>query len=152
MTLGRGLASVGRVVVVSFGVCVVSEGACRVGLPFLASWSAFVRRCNGRAFLRRIPSAAGDHGRDPIDLADAIEDDFGAAVIDLDRSVDLDRLAGQPSHVANIFQIVREDNDGEWTRQLIFAEIEEVDALFFDSYAKDFASYAFGFSDVLAGS
>ena len=93
----------------------------------------------------------GNHRRAPIDLADATENDFGAAVIFLHRSVDLDRLSNQPSHVANVLQIVLEDNDREWTRQLIFTEIEKVNALFSDSYANDFASYAFGFSDVLTG-
>ncbi len=93
----------------------------------------------------------GNHRRAPIDLADAAENDFGAAVIFLHRSVDLDRLSNQPSHVANVLQIVLEDNDREWTRQLIFTEIEKVNALFSDFYANDFASYAFGFADVLTG-
>lgn len=90
-----------------------------------------------------------DHRRAAFDLSDSSENDFGPAVVGLDAASDLDGAADQTAYVPNIFQIVSEDNDREWTRHLVFTEVEEVNSFGADFHPHHFAGYAFGFSDVL---
>ena len=92
-----------------------------------------------------------DHRRAAFDLSDSSENDFGPAVVGLDAASDLDGAADQTAYVPNIFQIVSEDNDREWTRHLVFAEVKEVNSFRPDFHSQYFAGYAFGFADVLAG-
>ena len=92
-----------------------------------------------------------NHGGAAFDLADAVQDDFGAAVVGFEGSVDFDGAAGEAADVADVFQVVRKDDDCEGTRHLVFTEIEEVDTFGADFYADDFSRHAFGFSDVLSG-
>lgn len=91
-----------------------------------------------------------NQGSASADLADAVQDDFGAAIVELDQSVNFNGAAGQAAHVADILQIVGEDHDGEGACHLIFAEIEEVNAGRVDFDAQDFAGHALGFAHVLA--
>jgi hypothetical protein len=95
------------------------------------------------------------HGRDQGgsfgDLADAVEDDLGAAVIQLDRAVNLDGAAFEAADVAYIFQVARKDYDREGTRSLFATESDKVHA-FGSNFHMDYASDdAFSFADVLAG-
>ncbi len=85
------------------------------------------------------------------DLADALEDYFGAAVVELDGSVDFDRAAGEAAHVADISQVGREDHDREGAGELILAEVEEVDTFRSYLHADYFSNYAFRFADVMGG-
>ena len=55
----------------------------------------------------------GDQGGSPSDLADALQDDFGATVIELDGAADFDGPSDEAADVAHIFQVRREDHDRE---------------------------------------
>jgi hypothetical protein len=70
---------------------------------------------------RNYGSAAGD-------LADAVQDDFRAAAVQFDVSLNLDGAARQTADVASIFQSGSEDHHRERARHLILAEVEKVDA------------------------
>jgi hypothetical protein len=84
------------------------------------------------------------------DLADAVEDDFGAAVVDLDGSVNFDGAALQAANVANIFQAGRKDHDCEGAGNLIFTEVKEMNSLRTYFYFEDFPGNALGLADVLS--
>ena len=92
-----------------------------------------------------------DEGGTACDLADAVEDDLSAAVVEFYRTMDFDGAACEAADVADIFQVVGEDDDREGTSHLIFAEVEKVDAPRADLYPKDFTGYALVLADVLAG-
>jgi hypothetical protein len=91
-----------------------------------------------------------DHRRSAGDLADAVEDDLGAAVVKFDGSVNFDGTAGEAADVADILQAGREDHYRERAGHLVFAEVEEMDALRTYFYFEDFSGDAFGFANVLA--
>src|SRR5579862_7814782 len=93
----------------------------------------------------------GNEGRSGGQLADAVEDDFGAPVIELDRAVNFDGLAGEAADIADVFQIGSKHDDGERAGHLIFTEVDEVNALRSDFHAYHFAGDAFGLADMLAG-
>lgn len=61
----------------------------------------------------------------PMILADASEDDFGAAVGELDGAVDFDRAAFEPANITHIFQVVREDDHEKRAGDMVFAKIEK---------------------------
>lgn len=92
-----------------------------------------------------------DHGRAAFDLADAVENDLGAAVVHFHGAADLDGTSREAADVAHILQIIGEDHDGEGAGHLVFAEVEEVDTLiaYLDSYHA--SGDAFGFADVPGG-
>ena len=92
-----------------------------------------------------------NQGGSSSDLADAFEDDFGAAVVEFDGSADFDGAAGETADVSYILQIVGEDDYREGAGHLVFAEVEEVDAFGADFDAEDFAGHALGFAYVLSG-
>ncbi len=85
------------------------------------------------------------------ELADLLEDDFSASVVELDGTVDFDNVALEAAHIADIFQIGREDHDGEWAGSLLGAEVDEVDATGSGLNVGDFAGDALGFAYVLRG-
>jgi hypothetical protein len=91
-----------------------------------------------------------NRGGAPSNLADAVQDDFRAAVVNFNGSVNFDGATLKAPDVADIFQSGREDHDRERAGYLIFAEVEETDAFIPDSYFEDFARHAFGFTHVLA--
>lgn len=93
---------------------------------------------------------AGDHGGASVDLADAVEDDLGAAIVHLYGAVDFDDAAFEAADVAHIFEVMREDHDGEGAGRLIFAETDVVDAGS-GFYVENLASDALDFADVMAG-
>ena len=74
-----------------------------------------------------------DHGGTASNLADAIQDYFGAAIVEFNGSMNFDGAAGQAADVADIFQSGGEDYYREWAGQLILAEVEEVNSFFSDS-------------------
>ena len=84
------------------------------------------------------------------DLADALEDDFGAAVVEFDGAADFDGAAGESADVANIFQVGSEDYDREGASHVVFAEVEEVNASRADFHMQDFAGHALRFAHMLA--
>jgi len=92
-----------------------------------------------------------DQGGAAGDLADAAEDDFGAAVIKFDRAVNFDGAAGESAHVPDIFQVVGKDDYGKRTGHLIFAEVEEVNAVLPGLYPQHLTGHAARFPDMLAG-
>jgi hypothetical protein len=65
--------------------------------------------------------------------------------------VDFDGASGKAANITDIFESGREGDHREGAGQLIFAEVEEVNAFGADLYLKNFAGNAFGFADVLAG-
>jgi hypothetical protein len=91
-----------------------------------------------------------DEHRSSSNLADALEDNFGAAVVEFHGAADFNGAAGETANVTDIFQVGRKDYDGEGAGHLIFAEVEEVNAPCPDFYAQDFAGHALGFANVLA--
>src|SRR5271165_7034894 len=92
----------------------------------------------------------GNHGCAPGDLADVVEDDFRAAVVEFDRAFNFDQAARQAADVADIFQITGEDHHRERARHVIFAEVEEMNAARANLDAEHFSRDAPGFADVLA--
>ena len=92
-----------------------------------------------------------DHGGAAFDLADAVQDDFGAALVGFYGSADFDGAPGETADVADIFQVVGENHDRERTGHSIFTEVKEVNALVPDVDADDLPGYAFRFANVLAG-
>ena len=91
----------------------------------------------------------GNHGGAPRDLADTVQDDLRAAVVEFNGTVNFDGAPSQAADVADIFQSGREDYDREGAGHLILAEVEEMNALNPDSYFEDFARDALGFTHVL---
>src|SRR5580704_17272532 len=92
-----------------------------------------------------------DQGCAASQLADTVQDDFGAAVVKLHRAPDLDDPSCEPAHVTDVLQVGREDYDREGASGLILAEIHEVDALGADFHAHNLSRDAFIFADVPAG-
>ena len=92
-----------------------------------------------------------DHRRSAADLADAAQYDLRPSFIEFDVPHDLDRSSRQPTHVANVFQIVGEDDYHERTRGLIFAEVEEVHSALTNFHAEHLSGDAFCFVDVISG-
>src|SRR5579871_2046623 len=90
----------------------------------------------------------GDERRSGGQLADAVEDDFCAPLVQLDRAVNFDGLAGETADIADVFQIGGEDDDREGAGHLVFAEVDEVNALRSDFHAYHFAGDAFGLADM----
>ena len=84
-------------------------------------------------------------------MADAAQDDFGAAVVEFYFSVNLDELPGEAADVADIFQVGREDDYAEGAGHLVLAEVDVVDAFASSFYAEDFSGDAFVFADVVGG-
>jgi len=134
---------------------------------FIAVGSGRIRRLLGRFQLLRGMDASRtvvalffhvvvlrqgwDQGCAATDLADVVEDDFGATIVKFHRPADFDDAPGEAADIADVLQVVREDDDGERAGHLIFAEIHEVDSSCADFHAHDFARHTFGFADVLAG-
>lgn len=92
-----------------------------------------------------------DHGCAAGDLADAVEDHFGAAVVELDGSMNFDGASGEAADITDIFQAGREDYHREGTGHLVLTEVEEVDAFRTNLDSEDFSGDALGFADVLVG-
>jgi hypothetical protein len=92
-----------------------------------------------------------NYGCAACDLADALQNDLGAAVIKLDGPQNFNRSSRKMAHIAHVFQIFREDDDRERTRHLIFTEIEKVNSFGADLHADDFSRYTLRFADVLYG-
>jgi len=61
-------------------------------------------------------------------LLGAAQDDLGASVVVLDRSLDFNPSAFELANVAHLFEIGREHDHGEGTRLGVFAEVEERNA------------------------
>lgn len=61
-------------------------------------------------------------------LVHATQNDFGPALIEFDRPVDLDVVASEAAHVSNVLQIVRKNDHSERASHLFFAEIEKMNA------------------------
>jgi hypothetical protein len=79
-------------------------------------------------------------------LADAVQNDFGAPVIQLDRPVNFDDASCQAADVAYIFKV-----DRKRLGRLLFAELNEMHAFSADLHIQKFSGYAFRFTDVLLG-
>jgi hypothetical protein len=92
-----------------------------------------------------------DHGGASVELADAVQDDFRAAVIHLYGAIDFYDAPFEAADVADIFEVVREDYNGEGAGCFVFAEVYEVDAFESGLYAVDLAGDALDFADVMAG-
>src|SRR5579872_860409 len=85
------------------------------------------------------------------DLTDAAQNDFGASLIEFDGAVNLNRAAREPSDVADILQIGREDNDRKGASHLILAEVEEVNAFRANFNAQHSSGDTLGLADVVVG-
>ena len=92
-----------------------------------------------------------DHRRAARDLADAAENDLGAAVVEFDGTADFDDASGEAADVADILQVGGKDDHAEGAGHLVFAEIDVVDAFDSSFYAQDFSGDAFFFADVVGG-
>jgi hypothetical protein len=55
------------------------------------------------------------------------------------------------AHVAYVFQVIGEDNDGERTGYLIFAKVQKVHSFIAYPHIQDFPGDTFGFPYVLGG-
>ena len=93
----------------------------------------------------------GNQGGASAKLADAVEDDFGASLVHLHGPVHFDGATFQPVHVAHIFQVVGEDNHGEWAGCLVFTEVYKMNAFDSYSYPEYLAGDAFDLAHVVAG-
>ena len=71
-------------------------------------------------------------------------------IIEFQGSTDLNFASSEAANVADVFEIVREDDDCEGTGDLILTEVEKVHALDADLHADDGTSHAPAFADVLA--
>jgi hypothetical protein len=150
-----GFDLVGRVVGVALGVRVFAEG-CGVGgggLRFF--WflrSAHAARAVVALFFYVVVLGQGrDHGGTVGELADAAQDNFGAAVVEFYFSVNLNELSGEAADVADIFQVGGEDDHAEGASHLVLAEVDVVDAFDSSLDAEDFSGDAFVFADVVGG-
>jgi hypothetical protein len=92
-----------------------------------------------------------DHSGSVGELSDAAEDDFGAAVVELDWAVDFDDASFEAADVAYIFKIGGEDDHGERASRPPFAKTDEANSFGADFHMQHFAGNAFGFAHVLAG-
>lgn len=92
-----------------------------------------------------------DHGGAAVDLADAAQDDFGAALVSFYGSTDFDGASGETADIADIFQVMRKNYDRERTAHDIFTEVQEVNAFVSNVDADDLPGDAFRFADVLDG-
>ena len=92
-----------------------------------------------------------DHGGAALDLADAVQDDFRAAVVGLKSAANLDGASGESANVAHVFQVVGEHHDHEGASHLFFTEVEKVDAFGADFDADNFPLDTLGLANVLAG-
>ena len=92
-----------------------------------------------------------DHCCSVLNLTDPVQDDFRSPVIKLHVAVDFDGAAGEAPNVADILQVAGKDDHCERACDLVFAEIEEMDATLADLYAQDLTGHALCFADVLAG-
>ncbi len=98
-----------------------------------------------------VPGQGRDHGGAAINLTDAAEDDFRVAIVGLHGSADGDGPAFQMAHVANIFEVVGENNYGERASDLVFAEIQEMDTPGTHVHPQDCSGDTFRFAYVLPG-
>src|SRR6476646_693517 len=57
-----------------------------------------------------------------------LEDDFGAPVVLLDLSVNLDHPALQLPHIAHALQVTRKDHHGEGAKPEVVAEVQKVNS------------------------
>ena len=92
-----------------------------------------------------------DHGGAAFDLADAVQDDFGAAIVHFQGAADLDAASREQADVADVFEIIRKDYDCERTGHCVLAEIQEVNTLVAYLHLQHLSGDAFGFSYVLGG-
>ena len=92
-----------------------------------------------------------DHGGAAFDLADAVQDDFGATFVGFHGSPDCDGAPGETADIADIFQVVGENHDRERTGHGIFTEVQEMNAFVSDVDTDNLPGYAFRFANVLAG-
>src|SRR5580704_9803275 len=83
-----------------------------------------------------------DERRPTSQLADPVQNDLGAPVVELDRTADLNHPSGQPPHVTYVFQVARKHHDREWTSQLLRAEVHEMHALGANFHAQHFSHHA----------
>lgn len=93
---------------------------------------------------------ARDHGGASVDLADAVEDDLGAAVVELNGAVDFNDAAFEAAYIADILQVRNEDDHRKRAGCMIFAEADEVDSFGAGFYVQDLTSDALRFADMLA--
>jgi hypothetical protein len=82
-------------------------------------------------------------------LVDAAEDDLGTSVVEFHGAANFDDAAFKHAHIADVFQIGGEDDDGKGASRLVLTEVEEVDSLVAELDAMDFAGDALCFSDML---
>ena len=92
-----------------------------------------------------------DQRRASGDLADAVQNDFCPSLVKFDRTVNFYGAAGQAAHVADVFQVVGEDHDGERTSHLVFAEVQEMNAARADFDAHNLPGHTCVFADMPAG-
>ena len=92
-----------------------------------------------------------DHGCTPFDLADAAQDDFGAALVGFYGSADFDGASRETADITDIFQVMGENYHHEGAGHGVFTEIQEVNTFVPDVDADNRPCDAFRFADVLAG-
>ena len=84
-------------------------------------------------------------------MADAVQNDFGAPVLQLDQPVNFDDASCKAADVAYIFKVGSEYHDRKRLGRLLFAELNEMLGFSADLHIQNFSSYAFRFTDVLLG-
>jgi len=85
----------------------------------------------------------------PAKLPQLIKHNLSPSVVFLHRPMDLDHLVLQLADVSNALQIMRKNDDREWTHHGILAKVEKCNAPADMFYAQHFASDALVFADVL---
>jgi len=92
-----------------------------------------------------------DEGRAANHLAGMVENDLGVAIIELDRTADLDGAAGEAADIADIFEVGSKDDNGERTGGVVLAKVQKVNTAGADFDAQHFAGDAFDFTDMFGG-
>ena len=87
----------------------------------------------------------------PSILADAAQNDFGAAIVGFDGSADFDGASRELADVADVLQIISEDKDRKRAGHLVFTKIQKVHSFRADFDSYDFSCDAFRLADMLAG-
>jgi hypothetical protein len=83
-------------------------------------------------------------------LPQLLENNLGPSVIFFYRTMNLNHLILQLTHIPNALEVMGKNHDGEWTDHRILAEIEKRYAPSRVLHAKDSASNALILADVLA--
>ena len=92
-----------------------------------------------------------NHSGSTLNLADAAQDDFGAALVGFYGSADFDGASRETADITDVFQVMGENYHHEGAGHGVFTEIQEVNTFVSDVDADNLPSDAFRFADVPCG-